>query len=390
MLFVDGRKLDDYAVEAFVELRNDQPLKDRFKYLDVAIEGIVNPQTRVKMIQRLYEDLIAHADIDFGCIPETKGDFTKYRHYKIITNTIESFSKLNCKNNVSEIELCEKLFNMLIACRSDFEYGYKFEVELIKVSYGTLVIALHRMIDIAIMRTVEVAKQLGGFNFQVAHSKCNDLLVYQSVKGIVKSYEKGEWTEMINSFKKGRSNFMGPFGAALKSAGLITGAGAATALTATGTVAFAIVSMLVIVLCIRKLVYLFYSSAYKINDSINRYKGFLEYAMNSETNESAKLKQKSCLDKMNRIHDIIETKIFAENDKAKKKLSKVNKERFTIADIGPDNVDQVMTKNKENLDAKIVDHSLDEPEAPIQQTVSPTPVSNEVSETTSAGNFSIF
>lgn len=390
MLFVDGRKLDDYAIEALVDLRNAQPPRDRLKYLDVAIEGIVNPQTRVKMVQRLYEDLLAHSDIDFGCIPDTKGDFTKYRHYKIITNTIESFSKLSCKNNVQEIEMCEKLFNMLIACRSDFEYGYKFEVDLIKVSYCTLVIALHRMIDLAIMRTVEVSKQLGGFNFQVAHSKCNDLLVYQSVKGIIKSYDKGEWTEMINSFKKGRSNFMGPFGAALKSAGLITGAGTATALTATGTVAFAIVSLLVIVLCIRKLVYLFYSSAYKINDSINRYKGFLEYAMNNENNESARLKQKACLDKMNRIHDVIETKIFAENDKAKKKLNKVNKERFTIADIGPDNVDQVITKNKDNMDEKIVDHSLDEGSVDVPSQTETTPVSDSAPEPTSAGNFSIF
>lgn len=390
MLFVDGRKLDDYAIEALVDLRNAQPPRDRLKYLDVAIEGIVNPQTRVKMVQRLYEDLLAHSDIDFGCIPDTKGDFTKYRHYKIITNTIESFSKLSCKNNVQEIEMCEKLFNMLIACRSDFEYGYKFEVDLIKVSYCTLVIALHRMIDLAIMRTVEVSKQLGGFNFQVAHSKCNDLLVYQSVKGIIKSYDKGEWTEMINSFKKGRSNFMGPFGAALKSAGLITGAGTATVLTATGTVAFAIVSLLVIVLCVRKLVYLFYSSAYKINDSINRYKGFLEYAMNNENNESARLKQKACLDKMNRIHDVIETKIFAENDKAKKKLNKVNKERFTIADIGPDNVDQVITKNKDNMDEKIVDHSLDEGSVDVPSQTETDPVSNSAPETTSAGNFSIF
>lgn len=388
MLIVDGKKLDDYAVEALVELRNDQPPKDRLKYFDVAIEGIVNPESRVKMIRRLYEDLIAHSDIDFGNIPESKGDFTKYKHYKIITSTIESFDKISAKNSIAEIEMCEKLFNMLIYCRSDFEYGYKFDVDLIKLSYCTLVIALHRMIDLAIMRTVEVAKTLGGFKFQVTHAQCDNLLVFQAVKGILKSYEKGEWTEMINSFKKGRSNFMGPFGAALKSAGLITGVGTATALTATGSVVFGVVSLMVIVLLIRKLIYLFYSSAYKINDSIMRYKGFLEYAMNSESNEGARLKQKSCLDKMNRIHDIIETKIFVENDKAQKKLSKVNRERFSIGDIGPNNVDQIIAKNADNLDAKIVDDSIDS--SPIETPIDTGDQLSDSAPSAPSNGFSIF
>ena len=338
MLVIDGYKLDEAAVEAFVELRNAQPPKDRLKYFNVATESINNPQTRVKMVQKLYEDLMKHTDIDFGVIPLSKGDFTRYKHYDTMVDTIKSLG-LVLKDGEETFGLTEKLFNMLIACRSDFEYGYKFEIDLIKTAYCTLVIALHRMIDICIVRYVDSLKQKTGIKLGTSNLKTENLLVIQGVRGILKSYDKGEWTEMISSFKKGRNNWLGTVGAVAKSVGLITATSTGVALAPAGVAVAGVIGLIVFIILLRKIVYVFYSSAYKIDDAIRRNKAFLEYTIKNSENQSptAVIRQEAMLDKFNRIQDVIETRVFAENTKATKALKEANKNRFSIADLGPDN-----------------------------------------------------
>ena len=399
MYNVGGYTLDNFATESFCELRADQDPRTYFKYMDVAIEGIVNPETRVKLVSKLYDDLMKKGFIDFDKIPLSKGDFTKYVHFKNLSDTIEVLTKLFKNVKTEEFKTTQKLYNMLISCRSDFEYGYKFDIELIKFSYNTLVLSLHRAIDISILSYIEYVKvrtnaatsnnilKKGAnvalnykFNKTVDYSPAatkERLLIMEGIDHVLKLYDKGEWTIMINSFKKGRNNWLGTIGQMAKATGLTTdySGASSTELTAGGVAVVTVISLIVAILGLRKIVYVFYNTAYKIDESIKRNKQFLEYTMKNNVDQSvdAVIKQEHLLKFYDRLHDTIESKVFAENNKARKNLKETNRARFSIADIGPENISQ----------AKVVEAPL-----PTQTTqVTGTPVSPAPSN---GGDFSFF
>lgn len=369
MIVIGGYQLNTLATESFSELRADQDPKTYFKYMDVAVEGIVNPETRVKLLTRLYDDLMKKGFIDFDKIPLSKGDFTKYVHFKNLTNTIEILGKLTKGYDLEDFKKTQDLYNMIIGCRSDFEYGYKFDIELIKFAYNTMVLALHRAVDISIMSYIEYTKERvnekasNGF-FENVNAKLTNvalnrkypdkvhlsqsaikerLLIMEGIGHILKLYENGDWTKMINSFKQGRSNWLGTIGQMAKATGLVRdyGGGMMEA-TGTGVAVITVVSLIVTILGLRKIVYVFYSSAYKIDESVKRNKQFLEYTMknNVEQSTDAVMKQEHLLRFYEKLHDTIETKVFAENAKARKNLKEANRARFSIADIGPENYTQ--------------------------------------------------
>jgi len=402
MMIIDGYKLDDLAVEAFCELRADQNPKDILKYLDVATEGISNPQTRVKLVNRLYDDLMKKGFIDFDKIPLSKGDFTKYVHFQNLTKSIENMEKLFKGISTPEFELTQKLYNMIISCRADFEYGFKYDIELIMFSYNTLVLALHRILDIAMLSYIRhirvqndtpsqsiiqgITKKATNvaLNFKYAHATdmtpaatAERLLIIEGVEKILKMYDKGEWTQMINSFKKGRNNWLGVIGQIAGHANLVADLGPMMVATPQGVAVVTVVTLIVFIISLRKIIYVFYSTAYKIDESVKRNKQFVEYTLQHSLDQStdAILKQEKILEFYNRINDTIESKVFAENTKASKNLKAANKARFTIADIGPDNFDQARVD--------------DEPRSQYQSTYSsykpPTP-----SQPSNSGNNSEF
>ena len=109
MLRIGDYVVPSIAEEGLIEIRSDQPSKDQFKYLSVATEGINNPETRVKMVSKLYEDLMKHGNIDFGPIPACRGDLTKYKYHKDIVENIKRLESLLGNSYCGEFELTQKL-----------------------------------------------------------------------------------------------------------------------------------------------------------------------------------------------------------------------------------------------------------------------------------------
>lgn len=393
MIVIDGYQLNNLATESFSELRADQDPKTYFRYMDVAIEGIVNPETRVKLVSRLYDDLMKKGFIDFDKIPLSKGDFTKYAYFKNLTDTIDILGKLFKGCEVDEFKKTQDLYNMIIGCRSDFEYGYKFDIELIKFAYNTLVLSLHRAVDISIMAYIEYIKErnaqptgnilknvsnyVSNVSMNVKYpnhtylstsAKNERFLIMEGVTHILKLYENGDWTKMINSFKKGRNNWLGTIGQVAKASGLVAENyyGGLEA-TPAGVAVVTVVALITTILGLRKIIYVFYSTAYKIDESVKRNKQFLEFTMQNGVDQSidAIVKQERLMSFYDRLHDTIESKVFAENTKAKKNLKEANRARFSIADIGPDNYQQAKVVEAPQVMGQVKQHPLATPSAEL-------------------------
>lgn len=317
------------VMESVIELMQSQPAKDRFDYKEIALEAILSPAGKSKMIQKLYTDIISKSDIDFGKIPESKGNLTKYVYYESLYQSIEALNKLfEGSKTVEELELTNSLHNMIISCVSDFEFGYKFDIDIIKLTYNLLVMALHEMVCVCISLYTDYLKDVKNVSFKFVPAKKKNLLIIKYVKDMLKSYDNGEWTKLMLQFKKNSSNLLGSLGA-------LSAIQGTTGVISLGIAPMIIISFLVLLFSIRGLIYIYYHAAFKLNNFITINADFLRWNVEMDRNntDSSLEKQKKMLNALDSVQNFIETKILKTESDAKKELEKSNKENFSKEEL---------------------------------------------------------
>lgn len=191
------------AMEVVQNLILQQDTKDRFAYKKIAIESITGSgSNKGKLVELLYRDILSKQDLNFGNIPDSKGNITKFKYYENIEKCIDALTKLLDQNKVEELKLTVDLRNMIVAERETFEYGFKMGIDIIEVTYNTLVMTLMEMINICIYAYVDYLKNAKEIDFDFKVFKNNSLIVIRSTRQVTRSYAKGEWQKMMGSFKK--------------------------------------------------------------------------------------------------------------------------------------------------------------------------------------------
>lgn len=305
------------VMECLTELKADQPPRDRKRYIDIAIEATLSSSGSVgksKLINQLYTDIISKSKIDFGKIPNSKGNLTAYYEYKAIAESIENINVLIGDKNIEELKLLNRLHDMIITARGDFEFGFKFDITIIMLTYNLLVLALFDMLNICIVMYVDYLKEIENTEFKFRGTDKRDIIVLKYVKDFLKAYDNGEWAKTVNQFKKDGSGLLG----------FITGGSIAGA-------PLVVVSLLTSLIIIRGLIYVYYNSSMKINDALRVPKEFLKESINAgDDNSTPIIKQKKMLSRLEGLSDFIETKILKTNKDAKKELQKSNIEKYDV------------------------------------------------------------
>jgi hypothetical protein len=332
--------LNDLAMESFVDIRNDQPVRDRLHYFDVVLES--TDSNKGTLIQKLYVDIISKSNIDFGKIPDSRGDLTKYEFYKEITSSIDALNQLTDSAKSDDLTMLNKLYDMIITLRSDYEFGYKFDIEFIKLTYNIAVMSLFEMVNVCIMEYANYLRDVKGIQFDFKKMRKKDIIIVRGVKSILKSYENGEWAKLMSQFKKDPKNAFG-LTDILAIANKIPGmdlqrdaSGAISGSLGTGmTVGLAIAGVIAVLLALRLLIYFFYSSAAKIDNYVSVQREFLVIALAKDTSGDAKSikKQENMLHKLEGISNFIQNKIFKSDNDTAKALSDSNKDNFSKSDF---------------------------------------------------------
>ena len=80
-------------------------------YLNIVLEATVNPTSNVQgvLVQKLYKEIITKGSIDYGHIPESKGDIQKYKEIGTIDSCIGTMDKLFAGKKVPEFDLLKSL-----------------------------------------------------------------------------------------------------------------------------------------------------------------------------------------------------------------------------------------------------------------------------------------
>lgn len=322
--YINNHLVDDIILEGLTTLCNDQLSSNRYKYMEIARESVLNPEGKSKMIQKLYADIIAKSNIDYGKIPLSKGNLTTYEYYENISKTLEILNSLLDGKNVEELALTNKLHDLIITCRSDYEFGFRFDIEFIKLTYNTLVMTLHDMINLCIVAYVDYLKEVKHIEFQFKTFKRSDRMVIKATRDFLKSYDKGEWLKIMAQFKKNSSNMIGAL--------LTYAATLPASVTIGGGVILGIIALL---FSIRTLIYLYYSSAMKINQYIKIQSDFLKVSIDSASDgDSDSLdKQKRLLETLSSISNSIETRVLKTEKDASKEIKDSNSTNFTSQEL---------------------------------------------------------
>lgn len=192
------------------DLRLSQEPKNRLRYYDKALESITAGSG--EMLQKLYAEVLSKNTYDFSLISESKGDIARYKDYDNMYKCIEYLNSLFEKaggKGSRELTVMNKLHDTILALRGDFVFGYKTNIQLIKIVYENMVLTLHQLINVCIIMYMNYLKDKNKKNLSQFNSGKKDMVILNSADNFIKMYQSGEWNIIMREFKKDPKGFFG-------------------------------------------------------------------------------------------------------------------------------------------------------------------------------------
>lgn len=325
------------AVNSFLESKpaNEYTSMKKFIAEDItmALEGADRSGKRPGNYQSRYAAWLTRKceekaeKVDFGNIPNTRGDITKWEYYrKPISELIDHVNREHTISR-SEAVLCmNDLNNFLISCRADFEYGYKTENNFIILTYQSLCLAL---LDITALAAIERDTAIGN---DVARGQMTKSVRYtgrartliKSANDIIKTWKSGEWTKIIKYYKNTRIDAFKTNKSANEAAALES-AFVGTVATVVLVAAISITGVIAIVSAIRGLITMYYRTAATIDDKARSMIAYLDEIAPYETNKDALAKQQKASAKLDKIAGFIEARIIKDDTRAEAEIIQEDK-----------------------------------------------------------------
>ena len=309
-------------------LDNAQSYKERreiFALTEAELNNVNN-----NMVAKLFKSAIDKSYVDFDDIPESKGDITRYKGYKTMTDTLTTIGDIASRSNIklAELDIIQKAISNIIAYREQFEKGFKLNKDFIILQYNTLVAMCVESTTLLMVSLVDYVKRVDKLEFTVVNSKIN-------IGGIcITNLDKFNKTVANGDFSK-------VIGAVIK-----TGAQGFTGMSIAIPAAI-IVGSILLVNIIREAIFYFYQSRMKLSDFLKTQALFLELNRNNLEANAAGLpaakkneiikKQEKLIVKLRTLADKIKVNSKMAEDKSKADIKKEN-DGWKIADVKTDSV----------------------------------------------------
>ena len=195
---------NEIILEAFQEMQADQIGRDKIGYVDAAMEAIANPSAQATIMNKLYKETQKIDEVDFGKIPDSRGDITKYVYYDQLYDCIELINELMKGNQTENITAMNKLHQILLNARADFIFGFKVNNYIVTSMYKVMVANLHEIIDICIVDVTEYIRN--NLNMSMDKKSMKKVRwVTSNVKNFIKMYESGQWNTLIKYMRTNAS-----------------------------------------------------------------------------------------------------------------------------------------------------------------------------------------
>lgn len=141
------------------------------------------------LTSKLYDNIIDKVDeIDFGDIPETKGDFSKLPNFKKIVDCIDLIDQIvkKYKQKPDCINTIKTALQNLLQRKELFEKAYRYNSEMLIILYNSIALGIISGLSLLIATCIEFIKAPGKQEYQVtfdavAYNRTRDHLIFDNL-----------------------------------------------------------------------------------------------------------------------------------------------------------------------------------------------------------------
>ncbi len=201
---IESLRANSILMDQIEDMKFDQQGKNRNNYDQIVLEAIVSPEGQSILLDKLYKETQKIDGVDFGNIPDTRGDITKFRYYGQLNDCIELINEIVADDSTPNIQTMNRLQQILLDARPDFEFGFKADNYIITNMYKVMALSLFEIENVCIVDATEyLRKRMSISTNPKTMTKVRS--VVKNANQFVKMYENGQWSTMIKAFKSGKA-----------------------------------------------------------------------------------------------------------------------------------------------------------------------------------------
>lgn len=298
------------------------------------------------LANKLYKHITDKVDdIDFGTIPNSKGDITKIDNFDDLLDCINIISDIlqQYHQDTSSVEVVNLAIQNMVDRTDMFTKAYKLNVEMPIIIYNTIALSIVSSVSYMISSCIEFVKLPENKGFEIAMdkvgaAKAKEALLFDDLKKFNKMCGDGSFDKAMDYvIKQNANNF----------------SGASFAFGASSVVVM-IGILLSIIPLIRELIFFFYYSRAKASDYFDAQSSLLLInAYNIENNLTRDYKQrKQIADKQRKVADTfkkisntLKINLKTGEKKAVEETNKLDKQKYKhdeVLDSIPDSSNSVL------------------------------------------------
>lgn len=298
------------------------------------------------LANKLYSHIVDKVDeIDFGTIPNSKGDITKIDNFDKLVDCVNIISDIlqQYHQDTTPVEIINLAIQNMIDRADMFEKAYKLNVEMPIIIYNTITLSIVSSVSYMISSCIEFVKLPEDRGFEIAMdkvgaSKVKDALLFDDLKRFNKICGDGSFDKAMDYvIKQNANNFAGAsFAFGVSSAVVMIGI------------------LLSIIPLIRELIFFFYYARAKASDYFDAQSSLLLInAYNIENNLTRDEKhkkqivanQRKVADAFKKLSNTLKINLKTGEKKAVEEANKLDKQKLKhneVLDSIPDSSNSVL------------------------------------------------
>ena len=304
-------------------LANAKKYSDKKKVYSITEEAAVHIDNT--MVSKLYDSALDKKHVNFGTIPNSKGNITKFEGYTSMAETISCIKSLNGNKTFPELEIVEKALDNIRGLAPQFELGFKLRKEFVILTYNTMVMTCVFATSSIISAYVNYVKNPAANTPVIDMSKDKpDKSAIDNLNSFNTTCARGDMQRILRSINSNaKESFVGASAIAIPTAIIV------------GLVAFVPV--------MRTLIHYFYYTRMQVSDYLKLQAQFLEFnktavEANNEFNDTKKKsilkKQQKQADTLMKLSDKLKVESAEASKKANKDIEEENK-GYTLGTLLP-------------------------------------------------------
>lgn len=308
----------------------------------LALDEADQNQVMMSLSGKLYDMIVKRVDeIDYGQIPESKGDITKIPNYMDLTECLQTIHDLlvEYKQPTDPIDTVMESIENLKDSKKLWERAFAVDCSFPIVTYNTIALSIVSSVSFLISTSIEFIKDPVQNNYNIAldkvgYTKSKNNLLFKNLAKFNKAYKKGEVEKTMEQLIKANNQVKTENGTIKEDAAIIV---AGIALTAT---VISLISCLVPLL--QELVAMLYCARQNVSDylsvqsdlvRLNAENVKLDYTKTEPERNKIYQKQSKIADVFKKISNKLAIKFKSSEKQAEKIVKDDNAKKYDIEDV---------------------------------------------------------